>query len=103
MGYVYSNSLVAKWIYENYDILDRNLLPVIEYANKTMDKQAFNMMTMARLCYMPEEMEDLSVLAEALECSTQSTILDGSLNEFPQQEKVSFEDLGEIVDFLVLV
>jgi hypothetical protein len=44
---VHSNPLVANWLYENYDILDRNLYRVMVHANKTMDKKAFSMMTMA--------------------------------------------------------
>lgn len=69
MGNVHRNNCVPWWICENYDILDRNCLPVIEYANSSMDKQAFNMLTMARLCEMPDDMEDLSVLAEMLDNS----------------------------------
>ena len=38
LGKVYLNPLVNRWFYENYDILDRNVLPVIEYANDTMSK-----------------------------------------------------------------
>ena len=66
LGKIHCNDLVPRWIRENYDILDVNLLPVIKYANESMDKAAFGMMTMARLCELPEVMEDLSVLASNL-------------------------------------
>jgi len=79
------------------------VLPVIEYADEYMDKQAFNMMTMARLCELPECLEELSLLAENLSLSTHSDILDVSLCTLPKQKKVSFDELGETVDFLGLV
>ena len=34
---VHRNRLVAQWIHDNYDNLDRNVLPVIEHANTEMD------------------------------------------------------------------
>ncbi len=65
-------------------MLDRNVLPVIEYANETNDTQAFNMMTMALLCRLPEDIEDLSVLAYHLHATKHSNILHDSLGSFPR-------------------
>ncbi len=84
LGKVHRNPLVPRWINENYDILDRNLLPVIEYANDTMSKFAFSMMTMALLCELPDDLDDLAVLADNLDLSNQSDILNVSLGSFPR-------------------
>jgi len=102
LGKIHPNFLIARWIRENYDILDTNMIPVIRYANESMDPQAFGMMTMARLCELPECIEDLSVLAGNLELSNQSDILNVSLCNFPSQKKVIFDELGGIIDFITL-
>ena len=103
MGKVFRNNEVPKWIFENFDLLDRNLIEVIEHANITMDKGASHIMTMVTLSELPDEMDDLSVLADVLICSQFDNLLDISLDTFPKQKKISFEDLGDIVDFIVLV
>ena len=47
---VHRNHLVSQWLHENYDVLDRDIIPVIKHANETMDDQTYNMLTMACLC-----------------------------------------------------
>ena len=103
MDNVHRNSLVPKWFHLNYDILERGLIPVIEYVNETLDKQAYNMLTMARVCEMPDDLADLSLLADNLALSEHSEIINGSLCAFSRQKKVSFDDLGETIDFLTLL
>ena len=88
---VHRNSMVTNWIKENYDILDVNLLPVIKWANETMDNDAFGMMTMAVLCNLPEDLEDLAVLSSNLSTSNHPDLLTLSLCSFPRQKKVSFD------------
>ncbi len=100
---VHRNPLVSNWLYENYDILDRNLYPVMVHANETLDKATFSMMTMALLCKLPDNLEDLSLVAGNLDSSDQSDIFNLSLCKYPRQDKVSFEILGEIVDFIIVV
>ncbi len=34
---IHRNRLVSQWIHDNHDILDKNVLPVIEYVNIEMD------------------------------------------------------------------
>ena len=58
---------------------------------------------MALLCRLPDDLEDLKVLADNLDLSNHSDILNVSLGSFPRQEKVSFEDFGDIIDFITLV
>ena len=76
---------------------------MIDYANNTLDKQAYNMLTMARLITETEDMEDLSVLATNLSLSNYCNVLHDSLSAFPRQEKVSFDELGDVIDFITLV
>ena len=47
-------------------------------------------------------MEDLTVLADVLSKSVHSEVLHDSLSSFPHQKKVSFDDLGDVVDFIIL-
>ena len=48
-------------------------------------------------------MEDLSVLACNLSISNHSNLLHDTLSAFPNQKKVSFDELGDIIDFITLV
>ena len=48
-------------------------------------------------------MEDLSVLACKLSISDHSNLLHDTLSAFPGQKKVSFDELGDIIDFITLV
>jgi len=61
------------------------------------------MMTMALLCRLPDDLEDLSVLASNLHTTNFSNMLHDSLLHFPRQEKVSWDVIGDIVDFIVVV
>ena len=47
---IHSNHDVSRWLHDNYDVLDRDIIPVINHANETLDSQAHNMLTMACLC-----------------------------------------------------
>ena len=68
-----------------------------------MDKQAYNMLTMARLCKPPEDMEELSILAYNLAISHYQNLIHDTLTTFPSQNKVSFDELGDIIDFITTV
>ena len=37
LGNIHPSTLVTKWLHENYDILERSLIPVIKHANETLD------------------------------------------------------------------
>ena len=41
---------MSKWLHDNYDVLDRDIIPVIAYVNETLDSQAYNMLTIQCLC-----------------------------------------------------
>ena len=47
-------------------------------------------------------MEDLTVLADVLSTSVHSEVLHNILCAFPRQKKLSFDHLGDIVDFIIL-
>ena len=61
------------------------------------------MLTMARLCKPAEDMEELSILAHNLARSDYCNLLHDSLTTFPSQNKVSFDELGDAIDFITTV
>ena len=103
LGTVNQCPIVPSWICHNYEHLDKNCLPVIEYANMSLDKNSGVMLDMARVCKLPDDLDDLMILAFNLTLSDQPNFIKESLGVFPRQEKVAFEVFGDIIDFITLI